>query len=40
MSSYDKWIEFEWRKQQLKLAGLSPAEYEAAIRTLLRELGL
>lgn len=36
----DKWTEFEERKRALQQAGLSPAEYDTAIKRLLKELGL
>lgn len=36
----DKWVIYEIEKQKIKAMGLSPAEYERAIRKLTERLGI
>ena len=36
----DKWVIYEIEKQKIKAMGLSPAEYEQAIRELTERLGI
>lgn len=36
----DKWVIYEIEKQKIKAMGLSPSEYEQAIRKLTERLGI